>query len=161
MRPVRTILAAAMLALSLLGVGASGVLAYGHADGPLAQLELSANCVNRNSPYCAPDALGTGGIWLWIEIDSNGTADVAGAGCQHLPGVRSGAESIRGEFPWESYTGTVADLQAAQPGIFVVGTDPKNEYYVLPSFLFAFPKTTGHYTVRLDKGVFIQSQVAP
>jgi hypothetical protein len=161
MRPVRAFMVAAALAVSLLGVGTSGVLAYGHADQPLAQLELSANCTNRTSPLCAPDALGLGGIWLWIEVDANGTADVAGSGCEHLPGVFAGAESIRGEFPWTSFSGSVPDLQTAFPGAFVVGADPNNEYYVLPDLGFAFPKTTGHYTVNLDKGVFLQAQVAP
>jgi hypothetical protein len=161
MRPVRTLLVAAALAVASLGVGASGVLAYGHADQPLAQLELSANCVNRDSPLCAPDALGLGGIWVWVEVDADGTADVAGAGCQHLPGVFGGAESIRGQFNWQSFSGSQSDLQAAYPGAFVVGADPNAEYYVLPDLGFAFPMTTGHYSLTLDKGVFLQSQVAP
>jgi hypothetical protein len=161
MRPVRTFLAGAALVGALLSVGAGGVLAYGHADQPLAQLELSANCVNRNSPFCAPDSLGLGGIWVWVEIDADGTADAAGAGCQHLPGVFGGAESIRGQFEWTGFSGSIADLQTAYPGAFVVGTDPHDGYYVLPELGFAFPMTTGHYTLTLDKGVFLQSQVAP
>jgi hypothetical protein len=161
MRPIRVFLVAAALAVSSLGVGASGVFAYGKADQPLAQLELSANCVNRTSPLCAPDALGLGGIWVWVEVDADGTADVAGSGCEHLPGAFGGAESIRGEFPWTSFTGTMAELQAAYPDAFAVGTDPNGEYYVLPDLGFAFPMTTGHYTLTLDKGVFLQAQVAP
>lgn len=161
MRSIRVIIVATALAVATLGVAAGGVFAYGKADHPLAQLELSANCVNRNSPYCAQDALGLGGIWLWIEVDANGTADVAGSGCQHLPGSFGGAESIRGEFPWTSFSGSPAELQAAYPGMFAVGTDPGGDYYVLPEFGFAFPVTTGHYTFALDKGVFVQAQVAP
>jgi hypothetical protein len=161
MRPVRILIVAALLALSSLSVGASGVLAYGHADQPLAQLELSANCVNRNSPLCAPDVLGLGGIWVWVEVDAGGTADVAGAACQHMPGVFGGAESIRGEMSWVDFSGTADELAAAYPGVFVVGTDPHGKYYVLPDLGFAFPQTTGHYSLTLDKGVFLQSQVAP
>jgi len=161
MRPVRMLLVAAALAVSSLGIGASGVLAYGHASQPLAQLELSANCVNRDSPLCAPDQLGLGGIWVWIEVDADGTADVAGAGCGHLPGVFGGAESIRGEFHWTSFTGSVGALQAKYPGTVAVGPDAHDTYYVLPDLGFAFPVTTGHYSLSLDKGVFLQAQVAP
>jgi hypothetical protein len=161
MRRIRLILAAGCLAFSALGLNAASALAYGHADQPLAQLELSANCVNRSSAMCSPDALGLGGVWLWIEIDQGGMADVAGAGCQHLPGAFGGAESIRGEFPWKAFNGSLGDLQTAYPGIFAVGADQGDQYYVLPDFGFAFPVTTGHYTLSLDKGVFLQAQVAP
>ncbi len=105
---------------------------------------------------------GLGGIWLWIEVDQGGTADVAGAGCSHIPGQGSGAGSIRGEVPWWSFSGTVAQLQATfGPETLVVGEDPGGDYYVFPEFGFAFPTTTGHYSLTLDKGVFLQSQVAP
>lgn len=161
MRPVRALIVASALAALSLGLGAGSVFAYGHADQPLAQLELSANCVNHNSPLCTPDALGLGGIWLWIEVDADGSADVAGSGCQHLPGAFGGAESIRGEFPWVSFSGSLDDLEAAFPGLFAVGADANDHYYVLPEFGFAFPMTTGHYTRSLDKGVFVQAQVAP
>lgn len=163
MRPLRFLLAVA-LACTALATFSSGALAYGRADQPLAQIEISANCTNRNSSLCAPGQFGLGGIWLWVEVDANGTADVAGAGCGHLdPVFGSGAESIRGEIPngWTYYSGTPADLMAAFPGTLVVGTDPGSEYYVLPEFGFAFPTTTGHYSLTLDKGVFVQAQVAP
>jgi hypothetical protein len=160
-RKLRIMLAASALAISAIGMGASGVLAYGHADQPLAQLELSANCTNRESPYCSPEALGLGGIWFWIEIDSGGTGDIAGSGCQHLPGVFGGALQMRGEITWEQFTGSLGDLQTAHPGIVAVGSDPHGEYYVVPAVNFAFPMTDGHYTLTLDKGVFLQAQVAP
>jgi hypothetical protein len=163
MRPrfLRTLLAGCSLALAFSGLVAGSAVAYGKADHPLAQVEVSANCNNPGFPLCAPppDGVGLGGIWLWIEIDQGGTADVAGAGCSHLKGV-TGADSIRGEAPWWSFHGSAADLAAAFPGTFVVGTDPNNDYYVVP-FGFAFPVTTGHYAVRLATGVFIQAQVAP
>jgi hypothetical protein len=42
-----------------------------------------------------------------------------------------------------------------------IALDPGGDYYVFPEFGFAFPVTNGHYSVHLDKGVFLQSQVAP
>jgi hypothetical protein len=161
MRLVRVILVGAALAFAALGATSGSALAYGKADNPLAQVEISANCTNRNSPLCAPDGFGLGGIWLWIEVDAGGTADVAGSGCGHLPGYGGGAESIRGEFPWVPFSGTPGELASAFPGTLVVGTDPGGDYYVFPEFGFAFPVTNGHYALHLDKGVFLQSQVAP
>ncbi|MEP6761830.1 MAG: hypothetical protein ABJA93_10770, partial [Sporichthyaceae bacterium] len=72
-----------------------------------------------------------------MEIDQGGTADVAGAGCNHLKGVGGGAGSIRGKFPWWSFHGSIPDLLAAFPGTFVVGSDPSSDYYIVP-FGFAF-----------------------
>ncbi len=163
MRLVRVILVSAALAFAAVGATSGAALAYGKADHPLAQVELSANCTNRNSPLCAPDMFGLGGIWLWIEVDQGGMADVAGSGCGHVPGFGGGAQSIRGSFPWELFHGTVADLLAAYANdhVLVVGADPGDDYYVFPEFGFAFPVTTGHYSLHLDKGVFLQSQVAP
>ncbi len=168
MHRLRILLIGAMLAVAALGAGSTSALAYGRADHPLAQLTVSANCDNRSFPLCAapPAGVGLGGIWLWIEIDqgptsAGGLAEVAGAECNHLRGVTPiGAGSIRGEAPWWSFHGTAAALGAAFPGTFIVGSDPNGDYYVVP-FGFAFPKTTGHYAVRLVPGVSIQSTVAP
>lgn len=161
MRRVRLLLLAATLSIATLGASTGSALAYGRADAPLAQIELSANCDNPGFPLCSSSGVGLGGIWLWMEIDQGGMMDVAGAGCDHLPGVTAGAGSIRGTAPWWPFHGSVAQLQAAfGPDTFVVGSDPNNNYYVVP-FGFAFPMTTGHYSVTLAPRVFIQSQVAP
>jgi len=163
MNRLRVLVGAVTLAIALLGAGSANVLAYGKADHPLAQLTVSANCDSRTSPLCAapPAGFGLGGIWLWIEIDQGGTAEVAGAGCNHLRGVTPiGASSIRGEAPWWSFHGTVAALLAAFPDTFVVGTDPNSNYYVVP-FGFAFPTTLGHYATKLAPGVSVEATVAP
>jgi hypothetical protein len=139
-------------------VTATGVLAYGHADAPLAQIELSANCNDPDFGLC--QQVGLGGIWLWIEIDEGGEADVAGAGCGHVPGVGGGAFPIRGELEWES--GTAADAAAA--GAFLFGVDPDDSYYLVtlgPGEVFAFPTTQGHYSFHPVPAVTIQLQVAP
>src|SRR5207245_1320108 len=77
---------------------------------------------------------GLGGIWLWIEIDQGGTADVAGADCTHLKGVTD-ASSIRGESAMVELPRHGRALQAAFPDTFVVGSDPGGNYYVVPSGL--------------------------
>jgi hypothetical protein len=160
-RMLRVGLLSAMLTGASLGATAPGVAAYGIADHPLAQLELSGNCDNAGFPLCAapPSGVGLGGIWFWMEIDQGGWGDVSGAGCNHLNGV-SGAGPIHGTFPWWWFHGGVADLQAKYPGTFVVGVDPGSDYYVVP-FGFAFPVSNGHYAVNLAPGVFIQATVAP
>ena len=157
------------LCLAALGMGAGtlGAAAYGKADQPLAQIELSANCNNPTFPLCAPPptGVGTGGIWLWIVIDSDNTADFSGAGCGHTVGGiggpgGAGASGIRGTTTW-SYA-TFAQAQAA--GAFFFGIDPNNKYYLVnfgPGGTFAFPTTQGHYSFQPVAGVTIQLQIAP
>ncbi len=53
------------------------------------------------------------------------------------------------------------DLAAAFPEALAVGEDPDGAYYVFPEFGVAFPLTTGHDALHLDKGVFLRSQLAP
>ncbi len=138
--------------------------AYGRADQPLAQIELSANCNNPGYSLCS-DVVGTGGIWFWIEIDANGTGDIAGAGCGHIvggggPGT-AGAESIRGDIQWE-YSSLENGLAA---GAQFFGTmDPSDQYYLVTTpdgEEWLFPTTTGHYSFRPAHGVSLQLQVAP
>ncbi len=164
---LRILVPAAFLAALSVGASTAGVAAYGAADQPLAQVELSANCNNPSFPLCAPPpaGVGTGGIWLWIEIDSDHTADFAGAGCGHTVGGiggpgGAGAGGIRGTTTW-SYA-TSAQAQAA--GAFFFGVDPNDEYYLVdfgPDGLFAFPTTRGHYSFQPVPAVTIQLQIAP
>jgi len=157
-KPFRLLLAASVLALAAVGASSGGVAAYGAADHPLAQLELSANCNDPSFGLC--QQVGLGGIWLWIEIDANGTGDIAGAGCGHDRAGSGGADSIRGEITWTS--GSAADVVGA--GGFLFGVDPNNQYYVIalgPGEVFGFPKTVGHYSFHPVPAVTIQLQVAP
>jgi hypothetical protein len=151
---LRVVLLAAALAIPTVAFTSGSAFAYGAADQPLAQLEISGNCDNPNFSFCR-DVVGVGGIWLWIEIDADGTADVAGSVCQHtVGGPRGGAFAIRGEFDW------ISTFIPPSPQLQV--TDPTNTYYVLLEFdLFPIPVTQGHYSFQPVPGVSLQVQVAP
>jgi hypothetical protein len=167
MRLFRAALLAGVLAGATLGFSVGGVAAYGHADGPLAQIEWSANCDNPDFSLCAPppDGFGLGGIWLWIEIDggsgaTSGDADVAGAVCSHVQGGGGGggAGSIRGEYDW-----WWSPTPEGFPAVFGYPLDPKGYYNVdLGVFgVISFPVTQGHYSNHPAPGVSIQLQIAP
>lgn len=152
---VRLLIPVALLVSASLGASATGAAAYGNADQPLAQIEFSGNC--NNSSYSLCQLVGLGGIWLWIEIDSGGSGDVAGAGCGHIRGVGGGAGPIVGDITWTKSTGVPA-------GAFAAGFDPTNTYYVVPfgpGEGFAFPVTVGHYSFIPVHGVAVETQVAP
>lgn len=159
LRPLRIALLAGSLAIAGLGFSTGTVAAYGHADHPLAQIEVSANCNDPSFPLCfePPDGFGLGGIWLWIEIDANQTGDVAGSGCGHIRGVGGGAESIRGDITWWPSTGP--------DGVALFGVDPNDQYYNVDLGTgdppFSFPRTAGHYSFKPVPGVTVQTQVAP
>lgn len=169
-RPLRLSAVAGALALAvtlpLMFLGYGSAHAYGNADQPLAQIEFSGNCNNPDFPFCAqpPDGVGTGGIWFWIEIDANGTGDIAGAECFHTVGGvggpwGAGAQSVRGDISWEYSDG--ANLPA---DILLFGQDPGDQYYVVTldsGDVFAFPVTQGHYSVAPVPGVSIQTTIAP
>jgi hypothetical protein len=150
MRTIRLSMLAGVLAAVGLGATTGGVAAYGHADRPLAQIEVSVNCDNRD--LCDPP----GGIWVWIEIDTGGTGDAAGAQCAHIQGVGAGAVSIRGEVIWSYSTGT-------DGATFVAGIDPTNTYYLVSAGgpPVALPVTVGHYSSHPAPGIAIETQVAP
>lgn len=157
-RALRLALAASLLAVVALGATSGSAAAYGSADQPLAQLELSANCNDPSFGLC--QQVGLGGIWFWIEIDANGTGDIAGSGCSHDRAGHGGASSIRGEIDWTS--GSAADVLGA--GGFLFGLDPGDAYYVIalgPGEVFGFPQTVGHYSFHPVPAVTIQLQVAP
>jgi hypothetical protein len=166
MRIVRLTLLAGLLAAASLGFTASGVAAYGHADGPIAQIEFSGNCNNPDFFFCSPPeqgGVGLGGIWLWIEIDggagaTSGDADVAGAGCGHIRGVGGGASSIRGEFDW-----WLTDAPEGEDVSFggYSGVDGYYNVALGPGEVFSFPVTVGHYSSHPAHAVAIEVQVAP
>jgi hypothetical protein len=169
-------LAAGIVALCAVALDHSTASAYGAADHPLAQIEFSGNCNNPDFFFCAPppEGVGTGGIWLWLEIDSGGTGDVSGAVCGHVVGGiggpgGAGAQSIRTEITWVPELGVPDPSvfgEAALPGM----ADPNGDYYLVSipdqdapggSEQFLFPQTPGHYSFNPVPGVTLQLQVAP
>jgi hypothetical protein len=153
--------AAASVAILVTGVIAPGkVLAYGRADQPLAQVEVSANCDNPNFSLC--QEVGTGGIWFWVEIDANGTGDLSGAACGHTVGGfggpgGAGAGSIKQSVTW-IYTSA-----AGAPGVPELAIDPYDHYYLVftTDGPWLIPTTTGHYSFSPIHGVQLQITVAP
>ena len=156
MRVLRHVLLAGSLAAATIGFTAGGVAAYGAADQPLAQIEFSGNCNDASFSLC--QQVGLGGIWLWIEIDANHTADVAGAGCGHLPGFGGGAGPIRvNGIPW-----WWSATPQGNPGVLDPQLDP-NGYYNLafgPEVL-SFNASVGHYSAHPVPAVTAQWQTAP
>jgi hypothetical protein len=155
-RIIRLVLLGGLLAAASLGFTAGGVAAYGSADHPLAQIEYSENC--NNLQLCGG---GGGGVWIWIEIDGGpliGTADVAGAGCFHQPGLFAGAVSIRGELDW--YWSPVPVGFDATLGTV---TDPNGWYVIIDPNMgpASFPVSVGHYSAHPFPAVNFELQVAP
>jgi len=158
---LRVLLLAGTLAIPAVAVSSGSVFAYGAADQPLAQLEISGNCDNPSVFFCS-NVVGVGGIWLWIEVDANGTGDVDGSVCDHTVGAPGGgAAVIQGDITWEY----VDRAGAAAAGFgFPTIVDPTNTYYLVMFHgepLFATPVTPGHYAFHPTNGVSLQIQVAP
>jgi hypothetical protein len=91
---------------------------------------------------------------------------MTGAACSHT--VHGGGPGSAGAGPLGPRDITWETMSAAQfTAIFgnqglILGSDPNDEYYVVNELgPFAFPVTTGHYSVRLATGVQIQATVAP
>jgi len=166
MKIIRVALIAGLLAVASMGFSAGGAAAYGHADGPIAQIEFSANCNNPDFFLCYPPdqgGVGLGGIWLWIEIDggagaTSGDADVAGSACGHVRGVGGGAFSIRGEFDW--WWSATPDGEDVTFGTYS-GADGYYNVDLDMGAVISFPVTIGHYSFHPVPAVAVEVQVAP
>jgi hypothetical protein len=158
------LLAFPVVALAALVAWCGPAHAYGRADSPLAQIEFSGNCDNPSFGFCAPPpaGVGIGGIWLWVEIDADGTGDLSGAVCGHTFGTGpSGAQSIKGGAHWTYSTRADGMGQGAFgfPGII----DPHDRYYLVTiptGEKLLFPTTVAHYSFAPVHGVSLQLQVA-
>jgi hypothetical protein len=171
MRRVRRLFPILFLAAVVASLGAAGsatpAAAYGKADQPVAQVEISGNCDNPSFSFCA-NVVGTGGIWLWIELDANHTGDLAGAGCGHVVGGiggpgGAGGGPINGDVQWFINPTPIGVnvLDAAD----ATDTHGITQWYVivLPDGgpPFSVPVQTGHYSWRPVNGVSLQTTVAP
>ena len=151
-------------------------LAYGSADQPIAQVEISGNCNNPSFPLC--QEVGLGGVWAWAELDttagntSSGSMDYTLTFCGHS-GPGGGAHTA-GAFghPGEGVWWKTSDLGAAFAAGGAPFFDPSqtySAYYVLDfqtgtgsdDFIAIVPASYGHYGINPVPGVAIQTQVAP
>jgi hypothetical protein len=172
------LVAALTVAAGILGSGRA--LAYGHADQPVAQVEISGNCDNPTFDLCANE-VGLGGVWTWSELDTNaGSAtlddpspmDFTAAFCGHTgPGGgphSSGGFGHPGQGLWYE-TGDLGAALAAGGFPFFDMSKSYSSYYVLDffpgtgsdDFIAIVPAQYGHYGVHPAAAVSIQTQVAP
>lgn len=165
-RRVIPILALAGLAATLSVAGAAApALAYGTADQPLAQVEISGNCDNPDFFFCS-HVVGLGGIWLWIELDAGGTGDIAGAVCDHSS---AGTPQAVGALPIGAVGTSVTWWLSSSPqGIDVTNVlgppTVSGPWYNIRTPLgevFSVPQQTGHYSWQPVNGVSLQTTVAP
>jgi hypothetical protein len=167
---------AALFAVAgVLGVG--NALAYGNADQPIAQVEISANCNNPDFELC--QEVGLGGVWAWAELDTaggdgtSGEMDFTFAGCGHS-GPGGGAHSAGGfGQPGEGEWWTIHSLGEAPAGAapFFDPANTYSAYYVLDffpgsgqdDFIAVVPAQYGHYSnpSSWPAGAQFQTQVAP
>lgn len=182
------LVAALAVAAGVLGTGRA--LAYGHADQPVAQIEVSGNCTNAS--WCNANFGGTGGLWIWAELDADHSADATFAGCGHTVGEAGGPGGAGGGGgPVSGSWQMASDLFEAAfvDGAFPVGIALNNDgslnlsipYYVITlhsggpegDFVFAVPAQVGHYNYsglafingvqpgQKLPGLNFQTQVAP
>lgn len=161
-------------------LGSANALAYGQADQPIAQVEISGNCDNPSFPLCA-DEVGLGGVWTWSELDTDtGSAtpqdpspmDFTAAFCGHSgPGGgphSSGGGGHPGTGQWYETSDLGAALAAGGFPFFDMSKS-YDTYYVLDffpgtgsdDFIAIVPAQQGHYGVHPAPAVSIQTQVAP
>jgi len=122
-----------VMALALLVGTVGSVAAYG--NGAVYQVELTANAGG-------PDG---GGVWLWIELDQNGTGDYSGADCGH--GL--GSTSDKGEVTWSSSNGWITISGVVLNGL---GGFPTT---------ITVPATTGHYSGTIGSFLTLPGFIPP
>jgi hypothetical protein len=140
---------AGCLAAAMAGAAATPALAdYG--TGARYQVEISANNVG---------GVPGDGVWLWIELNSNGTGDYTGSDCIHTgPAGLNGAAHERGDVTWTDSGGKLTIN-----GVGLIG----GQFPVT----IVVPDRYGHYTGASDSfvqgfalgpiGGTAQVQVAP
>ena len=158
MRSLRRLLVGAAVAIaasaSVFVLGAPAAHAYG--NNHVYELTFSLNCDAKNSPLCAPTNFGLGGAWGWIEPDTDG-ADATVTFCGHSQGFNGAQHQNLSGVPW-----SIASSSAIPAGVFVVGTDPGDQYIVFPNSplgFIAFPVTANHYSTSFGPGITAQATV--
>jgi hypothetical protein len=170
------LMAAVAVVVGALNTGTA--FAYGTADQPIAQVEISGNCNNPDFALC--QEVGLGGVWAWAELDTAGGSGTSGsmdftlAFCGHSgPGGgahTSGAFGQPGEGTWWT-ANNLSDALAAGAFPFFDTSQTYSAYYVLDffpgsgadDFIAVVPAAYGHYSSpnSFPAGAQFQTQVAP
>lgn len=179
------VLVAGMATLTGL-VGTGKALAYGKADQPIAQVEISGNCDNPDFFFCS-NVVGLGGVWAWAELDNLPSSTTVGwnemdatfAGCGHVRGGAPAHTSGGGGGPdpigvWKQFSSLGAAEQAtggaAEPLLLLGGGNPYTGSVDVLDFFpgsgpddfeAVVPVAQGHYSAQPAPGVSLQIQVAP
>ena len=151
----RILFLTAALTLAMVGLGLPGLTSSAHADygkGAQYQVEISANI---------PGTAG-GGIWLWIELDQDGTGTYQGSDCGH-GGL--GAAHDSGDVTWQDNgNGTITISGVVLNGLpFLPPQDitlPSKYGHVKADFASVFPGVSAALGIPSGVG-FSQVQVAP
>jgi hypothetical protein len=160
LRRVLVVPTAAALAAALVVASASGAAAYG--TDHVYQITLSENCMNPVACVASPsNPFGIGGIWGWIEPDSDQSAEAAleFQGHQNAQPFLNGAGHITGD-PGSSWV----IISSPTPPPFTP-LDPTGHYIVVTlqtpfgPAQFAFPATPGHYGATFGPGMSTQITV--
>ena len=122
------------------GSAHAGGIDYSHAQY---QVTFSLNCNNPTAP--CQQIFGLGGIWGWIALLPNNTANAQVTDCGHTvhgggPG-EAGAEHSSFDSTWETFSSPVAPTP-------ITPTDPNGQYINVDNTLGLppFPATYGHYS---------------
>jgi hypothetical protein len=167
-------------------VSSGSAFAYGAADQPVAQVEISANCDNPSFFFCS-QVVGLGGVWAWSSLNNVANTTTGGwnemdstiADCGHTQGGGGPGSAGAGGGPdpvgvWKQFpslaAAEAATAGAAEPLLALGGGNPyPGAVYVLdffpgsgPSdFMPVVPATQGHYSAHPAPGVSLQITVAP
>jgi hypothetical protein len=127
---------------------------YSHAQY---QVTFSLNCNNPSAP--CQNVFGLGGIWGWIALLPDGSANAQVTDCGHTVGGGgpggAGAGHSAFDSTWEMFSSPVAPSP-------ITPTDPNGEYINVDNSLGLppFPATYGHYSITF-MGAKGQITIAP
>ena len=144
----------AVMASVSAGSASAGGSDYSHAQY---QVTFSLNCNNPSAP--CQQVFGLGGIWGWIALLPDGSANAQVTDCGHTVGGGGPGQAGAGHIAFDSTWSTFPDPNPPSP---ITPTDPNGQYiHVVNSIgLPPFPATYGHYSISF-MGAKGQITIAP
>lgn len=137
----------------ILGSAPNAFADYG--QGAKYQVEISDNCNGLQSCTAAQGD----GIWLWVELNADGTGNYQGADCAHLfptpNGLTSGAFHDSGNVTWTESGGVITIK-----GVTIIGGTVRLTITV-PSAYGHYQKTAAQVFYGFPFPGMAQLQVAP